>query len=141
MVAPPVVAPPVTPAPSGGAVATAIAFARAQLGKPYSWGGAGPNSWDCSGLTMKSYAAAGVNIGSHLVSSQYNAMSRAGRLVPVANRQAGDLLFYADSTGFYHVSMYIGGGQMIEAPNKYAPVRIVAVRKGDLVGQAGRPTG
>ncbi|MCU1543779.1 MAG: conserved secreted protein family [Microbacteriaceae bacterium] len=141
VVTPPVITPPVVTAPSGGAVAAAIAFAKAQLGEPYLLNGAGPDRWDCSGLTMKSYAAAGVNIGAHLVSSQYNTMARAGRLLPVANRQAGDLLFYANSGGFYHVAMYIGGGQMIEAPNASAPVRIVAVRKGDLVGQAGRPTG
>ncbi|GMA95377.1 hypothetical protein GCM10025881_22010 [Pseudolysinimonas kribbensis] len=60
--------------PSPGAVGTAIAYAERQLGKPYALGGAGPTYWDCSGLTMMSYRAAGVNIGPHGSTSQYNTM-------------------------------------------------------------------
>lgn len=147
VVTPPVVTPPVvTPPPAGGtAAAAAIAFARAQLGKPYEFSGAGPDSWDCSGLTKASYSSVGVYIGTHSVTNQYSTMSNAGRLVPVGQRAAGDLLFY--STGGrtvgekYHVTMYIGGGLMIEAPRAGVPVRIASVRGGDLVPFAGRPTG
>ncbi len=127
--------------PVAGAVAGAIAFAEAQLGKPYVFGGAGPNSWDCSGLTMMAYRSVGVNIGAHLVSSQYNTMAAQGRLVNISQIEAGDLLFYADGGGFYHVTLYIGGGKMIEAPRPGVPVRIAAIRYGDLKPYAGRPTG
>ena len=131
--------------PVANAVETAIAFAQAQLGEPYVLGGAGPDVWDCSGLTKMSYAAAGVYIGTHSATNQYNTMAAAGRLVPIGAIQRGDLLFYSSggSTGGskYHVTMYLGGGLMIEAPRPGVPVRIVAVRYGDLVPYAGRPTG
>lgn len=136
---------PSPPAPSGGAVAQAIAYARAQLGEAYQLGGSGPDVWDCSGLTKMSYASAGVYIGTHSATNQYSTMSAQGRLVSLGSIVAGDLLFYSNggSTGGskYHVTMYIGGGLMIEAPRPGVPVRIVAVRYGDLVPYAGRPTG
>lgn len=147
VVIPPVVAPPVsTPPPSSnGAAAGAIAFAYAQLGDGYLFGGSGPNSWDCSGLTKSSYASVGVNIGTHSASNQYNTLAKAGRLVPVGQRVAGDLLFYSTggSTGGekYHTTIYIGAGQMIEAPRPGVNVRVAPVRSGDLVPYAGRPTG
>ena len=147
VVIPPVVAPPVsTPPPSSnGAAAGAIAFAYAQLGDGYLFGGSGPNSWDCSGLTKSSYASVGVNIGTHSASNQYNTMAKAGRLVPVGQRVAGDLLFYSTggSTGGekYHTTIYVGAGQMIEAPRPGVNVRVAPVRSGDLVPYAGRPTG
>ncbi len=131
--------------PVGSAVQQAIAYAKAQLGEPYRFGGAGPGSWDCSGLTMKSYASAGVYIGPHGASSQYNTMKSQGRLVSTSHLAAGDLLFYSSggstSGSKYHVTIYIGGGKMIEAPRPGFSVRIVAVRYGDLVPYAGRPTG
>lgn len=131
--------------PVASAVQKAIAYAKDQLGEPYKFAGAGPSSWDCSGLTKMSYAAAGVYIGTHSVSNQYATMKSQGRLVKVGERKAGDLLFYSyggsSSGGFYHVTLYIGNGQMIEAPRPGVNVRIVAVRPGDLVGYAGRPTG
>ena len=129
------------PQPNQSAVQTAIAFAKAQLGDMYLLGGAGPDRWDCSGLTKAAYAAAGIHIGAHLVSSQYNTMAARGLLVPYNQMQPGDLLFYADGGGFYHVTMYIGGGQMIEAPRAGVPVRIANVRYGDLKPYVGRPTG
>lgn len=131
--------------PVGSAVQQAIAYARAQLGEPYAFGGAGPGSWDCSGLTKMSYASAGVYIGTHSASNQYSTMAAQGRLVSVNAMTAGDLLFYSNggSPGGskYHVTIYVGGGQMIEAPRPGVSVRIVAVRWGDLVPYAGRPTG
>jgi len=129
------------PTPVAGAVAGAIAYAEAQLGEPYAFGGAGPNSWDCSGLTMMSYRSVGVYIGAHGVTSQYNTMKAEGRLVNLSQLQPGDLLFYADSSGYYHVTMAVGGGKMIEAPRAGVPVRIVSIRYGDLVPYVGRPTG
>ncbi|MEO8262602.1 MAG: NlpC/P60 family protein [Pseudolysinimonas sp.] len=142
---PPTGVDPTPPAPVGSAVQQAIAYARAQLGEPYAFGGAGPNSWDCSGLSKMSYASAGVYIGTHSVSNQYATMRAQNRLVGLNALQPGDLLFYSSggstSGGFYHVTIYIGGGQMIEAPRAGVPVRIAALRYGDLVPYAGRPTG
>ena len=129
------------PLPVAQAVAGAISYAEAQLGEPYAFGGAGPNSWDCSGLTMMSYRAVGVYIGTHSVTNQYNTLKAEGRLVNLSQLLPGDLLFYADGGGFYHVTMAVGGGRMIEAPRAGVPVRIVAIRYGDLVPYAGRPTG
>jgi cell wall-associated NlpC family hydrolase len=136
---------PSPPAPVGSLVEQAISYARAQLGERYALGGAGPDVWDCSGLTKMSYSSAGVYIGTHSATNQYSTMANQGRLVSIGSLQAGDLLFYSNggSTGGskYHVTMYIGGGQMIEAPRPGVPVRIVSVRYGDLVPYAGRPTG
>jgi cell wall-associated NlpC family hydrolase len=129
------------PAPVAGAVAGAIAYAEAQLGEPYAFGGAGPNSWDCSGLTLMSYRSVGVYIGGHGVTMQYNTMKAEGRLVNLSQLQPGDLLFYASGGSYYHVTMAVGGGQMIEAPRAGVPVRIVAIRYGDLSPYVGRPTG
>lgn len=140
----PPVAPPVAP-PDSGRIAGAIAFAKAQLGEAYRLGGAGPDAWDCSGLTRASYAAAGVNIGTHSASNQYSTMAARGRLVPRAQLVAGDLLFYSTggnaSLSKYHVTMYLGNGLMIEAPKPGVNVRIVGYRTADLVPYVGRPTG
>ncbi len=129
-------------APNGNAVAGAIAFAKAQLGLPYVFAGTGNPGWDCSGLTLYSYKAVGIYIGTHSATNQYNTMRAQGKLVPLAQMQPGDLLWYTttrNGSDMYHVTMYIGGGQMIEAPHVGAPVRIVPVRYGDLWYQAGRP--
>jgi peptidoglycan DL-endopeptidase CwlO len=138
--------PPVTPPPVSSAVETAIAFATAQVGDRYQLGGMGPDAWDCSGLAKASYAAAGVYIGTHSSTDQYNRMAALGRLVPIAQVQRGDLVFYSDGGSAsnprkYHVAIYLGNGKMIEAPNPTARVRIVNLRQGDLVPFAGRPTG
>ena len=136
---------PIPGVPNGSAVAVAIAFAQAQLGKPYQLNGAGPSVWDCSGLTLKSYAAASVYIGTHSSTNQYNTLKSENRLVPLSDRLPGDLLWYSDGGGAtatkYHVTIYIGNGQMIEAPYPGVNVRVAAVRFGDLVPFAGRPTG
>ncbi len=130
------------PAPVAGAVDGAIAFAKAQLGKPYALGGAGPTYWDCSGLTLMSYRSVGVAIGTHSATNQYNTLKAAGRLVNLSQALPGDLLFYTDGGGdMYHVAMALGGNQMIEAPRPGVPVRIVSIRYGDLMPYVGRPTG
>lgn len=134
---------PPPPAPSASAVEGAIAFAYAQIGKPYLFAGSGPDAWDCSGLTRAAYGAVGVYIGAHLVSSQYYTMANQGRLVPIGQMVAGDLIFYADGGvpgDFYHVALYVGGGMMIEAPRAGVPVRVTPVRYYDALAYAGRPT-
>jgi cell wall-associated NlpC family hydrolase len=145
---PPPTAPPVDPTPpppSTSAVETAIAFATAQLGDRYELGGSGPDAWDCSGLTKASYGAAGVYIGTHSATNQYNTAAAAGRLVTLDQLRRGDLLFWSAGGSVtatkYHVAIYLGNGLMIEAPRPGAPVRIVAVRSGDLVPYGARPTG
>lgn len=136
---------PPVPQPNAAAVDTAIAFARAQLGEPYIFGGAGPDGWDCSGLTMMAYAAAGIAIGGHGATSQYNRASSRGLLVPWSQVQPGDLIFYSTggstSASKYHVTIYIGNGQMIEAPYPGVPVRITAARSYDRVPFVARPSG
>jgi len=144
--APPNPAPPASgPQPNAAVVATAIAFAREQLGERYQFGAAGADAWDCSGLTMMAYSAAGLAIGGHGASAQYNRASSRGLLVSFSQAQPGDLIFYSTggSTGGskYHVAMYLGGGQMIEAPSPGKPVRIVTVRNYDRVSMVARPSG
>ena len=147
--APPPAAPagpaPVYATPNAAAVSTAIAFARQQLGEPYAFAGRGPDAWDCSGLTMQSYAAAGVSIGGHGATMQYRYAEERGRLVPYALRQPGDLIFYAaggsTSGSKYHVALYIGGNRMIESPSPGKTVRDWPVYTYDLVPYVARPTG
>lgn len=105
--------------PNGNVVQTALAYAQAQLGKPYIFDGEGPVGYDCSGLTMKAYAHAGVYIGSHSVNDQYFTARSRGQIVPYSQRQPGDLIFWGSGPGsFYHVGIYIGGGMMIAAPTE-----------------------
>ena len=129
--------------PANASVAArVIAFARAQIGDPYVFAAAGPNAWDCSGLTMAAYAAAGIGIGGHTATGQYDLAAREGKLVSYANRQPGDLLFYTDGGGdMYHVTIYSGNGNMIEAPYEGQNVREVPVRGYQLVGQVARFSG
>jgi len=129
--------------PANASVAArVIAFARSQIGDPYVFAAAGPNAWDCSGLTMAAYAAAGIGIGGHTATGQYDLAAREGKLVSYANRQPGDLLFYTDGGGdMYHVTIYSGNGNMIEAPYEGQNVREVPVRGYQLVGQVARFSG
>ena len=130
--------------PDWAKVETAIAFASEQLGERYVLGGAGPNVWDCSGITMKSYAAAGVYIGWHSATAQYNVLASQKKLVPFQQIQRGDLIWWSQESAFsgdkYHVAIYLGDGMMLEAPNPARTVRIVPVRYGELWPYAGRPT-
>jgi peptidoglycan DL-endopeptidase CwlO len=130
--------------PDWAQVETTIAFATEQLGERYVLGGAGPNVWDCSGITMKSYAAAGVYIGWHSATAQYNVLAGQKKLVPFQNAQRGDLIWWSTESAFsgdkYHVAIYLGDGMMLEAPNPARTVRIVPVRYGELWPYAGRPT-
>ena len=118
-----------------------VAFARAQIGEPYVFAAAGPDSWDCSGLTLGAWASVGVNIGIHSATAQYRVARDAGELVPVADAKPGDLLWYTDGSGdMYHITIYSGDGKMLEAPYPGSTVREVPVRTGDLLGQAGHIT-
>ncbi len=99
-------------APASGSVASVIAFLKAQLGDAYVMGGTGPNSWDCSGLTQAAFAQAGVSLPR--VSQD---QSTAGTPVSLDNLQVGDLLYWGAAGSAYHVGVYIGNGQYLDAAN------------------------
>jgi cell wall-associated NlpC family hydrolase len=124
LVAPP--SGPNAPAPNPRA-AIAVAEAKKQIGKPYRWGGEGPDSFDCSGLTMYAWKAAGVSL-SHSAAAQYNETTR----IPVSAIQPGDLLFFGRP--IHHNGMYVGDGTMVEASQTGVPVRYAPAFRRDLVG-------
>jgi cell wall-associated NlpC family hydrolase len=103
-----------------GNAATAIQVAREQLGKPYQWGAAGPDSYDCSGLTMYSWGHAGVSLP-HSAADQQG----MGTSVSEADLQPGDLVFFGSPA--YHVALYIGNGMIIHAPTSGDVVKIVSL--------------
>ncbi|OXS34208.1 C40 family peptidase [Streptomyces sp. XY006] len=111
---------PTSTAPADSSYATkadkALAFARAQIGKPYVWGAVGPGSYDCSGLTQAAWKAAGVT----LPRTTYDQVN-AGTTVSLAAAQPGDLVFFYDDVT--HVGIYIGNGMMIHAPKPGTYVR------------------
>ncbi len=125
----------------GAAALEAINYAEGQLGLPYEWGGDGPTvgdtGFDCSGLTKAAYAAAGITLP-RVAQAQYD----AGPHVPAGQPlEPGDLVFYGTPTDIHHVGLYIGGGQMIDAPRPGKPVRIEPYRyAGDGYAGATRPT-
>jgi cell wall-associated NlpC family hydrolase len=139
--------------PTGSVVERAIAAAKSQRGLPYSWGGgnAGGPTWgippdtdvfgfDCSGLTEYAYAQAGVRIGG---TSREQYWRFRDRTVAAGDLQPGDLVFWgetADHTSIYHVALYIGGGQVVQAPQSGDVVRISAMWFGSDYYGAVRPT-
>ncbi|MFD7322303.1 NlpC/P60 family protein [Streptomyces sp. NPDC059875] len=112
--------PPTTGGSTGSTYAAkaekALAFARAQIGKPYVWGATGPSSYDCSGLTQGAWKAAGVD----LPRTTWDQVE-VGTRVATADLLPGDLVFFYDDIS--HVGLYIGGGKMIHAPKPGANVR------------------
>ena len=114
-------------------VATTIAFAEQQLGKPYLWGGTGPDAFDCSGLVMMAYRAAGVNIA-RTSEQQWATEVR----IPAAQVQPGDLVFFAGADGTPtspgHVGLIIGGGKMIEAYATGFPIRVATYTNRNPIG-------
>ena len=115
------------------AVATAIAYAEEQLGKPYQWGATGPDAFDCSGLVMMAYRAAGIDID-RTSQAQWGSEQR----IPASQVQPGDLVFFAGADGTPtspgHVGLVIGNGQMIEAYATGFPIRIASYANRDPVG-------
>ncbi|MDP8938562.1 MAG: NlpC/P60 family protein, partial [Actinomycetota bacterium] len=122
-------------APAGSSKgAIAVAEAKKHLGKPYRWGGSGPDSFDCSGLTAWAWRAAGVSL-SHSAYAQWFETTR----VPTDQVQPGDLLFFGPSVeGIHHNAIYAGNGEMVEASQTGTPIRMRGWRSKDLLG-AGRP--
>jgi cell wall-associated NlpC family hydrolase len=119
---------------ASGSAARAVSYATAQVGKPYVFGGTGPSGFDCSGLTMMAWRAAGVDLP-RVVPDQYSAI----RHVTKSELQAGDLVFF-DSLG--HEGIYVGGGRFIHAPHTGTDVQYASMSNpywvANYVG-AGRP--
>ena len=127
-----------TPAPSysGNASSTAISTAMSYLGTPYVWAGESAAGLDCSGLTMVSYEAAGVYL-THSSRVQYG----QGTQVPLDAAQPGDLVFWSSDgsqSGIYHVAIYLGDDQMIEAPTFGMTVRVTSMRYSGVMPYAVR---
>ncbi|MFA1550773.1 C40 family peptidase [Actinomadura chokoriensis] len=125
--------------PPSQSAAKAIAYARAQLGKPYVWGATGPRAFDCSGLTYAAYRAAGIGIP-RVSGAQW----RHGPRVPNGQEQPGDLVFFNSGPGTTtrnpgHVGLVIGGGKMIAAPHTGTVVQVQSYRRSTLLGFT-RPT-
>ncbi|MDQ1396733.1 MAG: peptidoglycan DL-endopeptidase CwlO, partial [Acidimicrobiaceae bacterium] len=118
---------PAAQAPVAPGAGGAIQEAQRQLGKPYRYGGAGPDSFDCSGLTMWAWGHAGVSLP-HSAAAQYNSI----RHVAMSDIQPGDLIFYYSD--LHHVGIYVGNGQMIEAPHTGTNVRYASIYRPELVG-------
>ncbi|MEU1026685.1 C40 family peptidase, partial [Streptomyces sp. NPDC005904] len=99
-------------APASGSVGTVISFLKAQLGDAYVMGASGPNAWDCSSLVQAAFKQAGVDLPR--VSQD---QSVAGTPVSLSNVQVGDILYWGGAGSAYHVGVYIGNGQYLDAAN------------------------
>ncbi|MGW6919100.1 C40 family peptidase [Kitasatospora sp. NPDC054939] len=124
-------------APSAGRTETAVQFALAQLGKPYVWGGDGPDGYDCSGLVQQAFRRSGIELP-RVADDQYAATT------PITKGQLrrGDLVFWSDSgraSGIHHVAVYLGGNRFVEAPRPGRPVRISTISSGFHPTHYGRP--
>jgi cell wall-associated NlpC family hydrolase len=114
---------PATRSSVGGAVGVALS----QIGKPYAWGATGPGSFDCSGLVTYAYRSVGITHLPRSSAAMYGATTRISR----ADLRPGDLVFYYSPVS--HVAIYIGNGQVVEAPNSGATVRVRALQ-GPITG-------
>lgn len=113
--------------PASGRARIAVAEAYRQLGKPYRWGAAGPNSFDCSGLTMWAWGKAGVSLP-HSSRGQYG----QGYHVSRGDLKPGDLVFFGSP--IHHVGIYVGGGSYIAAPHSGDVVSVRPLDRGDYAG-------
>jgi peptidoglycan DL-endopeptidase CwlO len=106
------------PPPVGSGASGAVAAAESRVGDPYVWGAAGPDSFDCSGLVMWSYAQVGISLP-HFSGAQYADTTH----IPMSDLEPGDLVFPADPGE--HVAMYVGNGMIVQAPYTGANVQVV----------------
>jgi peptidoglycan DL-endopeptidase CwlO len=113
--------------PASGRAGAAIKYAMSKVGGPYSYGGAGPTAFDCSGLTMMAWAQAGVALP-HSSSAQFS----SGPRVAESDLKPGDLVFYYSPIS--HVGMYIGNGMIVHAANPGAGIRVSGLHTMPYVG-------
>jgi cell wall-associated NlpC family hydrolase len=121
--------PPIEPAPvyATGPAGTAVRFALAQLGKGYRWAADGPGTYDCSGLTLAAWRAAGVALP-HNAAMQWRAVAHIAR----GQLRPGDLIFYYSD--IHHVALYIGAGRMVHAPTYGLDVRVASMDMAPIYG-------
>ena len=146
-VTPPAVTPPSAPyglgtgrsrgSAAGGAAA--LAWAETKIGFPYVWAAAGPDAYDCSGLTMSAWrAAGGVNLA-RTSRDQYRQVLK----ISYNDLRPGDLVFWStdpnNTDAVYHVAMWAGNGMIMEAPQPLSPLRLTKMRWGSTMPFAGRP--
>jgi cell wall-associated NlpC family hydrolase len=115
------------PVPTDARAAIAVNFAKAQLGKPYVWGAAGPNAYDCSGLTMAAWGKAGVKM-EHGSRAQYADFPKVSR----SELQPGDLVFFYSD--IHHVGIYVGNNTIIHAANPSSPIEYAPMDEMPIVG-------
>lgn len=120
--------------PPNGAAATAVQAAESQIGVPYQWGAESPGQgFDCSGLTQWSWRQAGVSIP-RTADAQYQSVAR----VPLSAMEPGDLVFWGSGGYAQHVAIYIGNGDVVDAPSSGQDVQEQPIWSNGLLG-AGRP--
>lgn len=113
--------------PHAAQINQVIGFAKQQLGEAYVLGGAGPNVWDCSGLTKVAYAGIGINIDAgHSATTQWRNGVARGQMHPLSEVQPGDLIFWGGNDA-WHVGISLGGDMMIAAPKVGDVVKIQKV--------------
>lgn len=115
------------PPPTRAARSEVVSVAMRYLGAPYSWGAAGPNSFDCSGFTMFVYGQVGVSLP-HNSGAQFGSGERVSR----SDLQPGDLVFFGSP--IHHVGIYVGGGSYIHSPHTGDVVRISPLDRSDYAG-------
>ncbi len=101
-----------------------VEYARLQIGDPYVWGAEGPNGFDCSGLVYAAYKAAGLNV-SRTVARE---LGKQGTAVSMTQAQPGDVVYFDNPGTVDHVGIYVGNGQMIDAPTTGQKVAVRPVR-------------
>ncbi|MFE7318651.1 C40 family peptidase [Streptomyces sp. NPDC057555] len=121
--------PVVAPRPLGDRAARAVAYAHGALGRPYAWGATGPAAYDCSGLVLAAWKAAGVD----LPRTTYTQIS-CGTRIDWPQLTPGDLVFFYP--GISHVGLYTGGGEMIHAPHPGEPVQTAPLDRMPFAGAA-----
>ncbi|MDR1393278.1 MAG: C40 family peptidase [Bifidobacteriaceae bacterium] len=129
---PPSDPPPDPPTEGSEAGLAAVAWARAQIGKPYQWGGNGPNSFDCSGLVQQAWLKGGGKSIPRVAADQYYVSTK----IPYDQMRPGDLIFWGSD--LHHVAIYSGNGNMIEAPSSGLTIREIPIRWSGTVKYAGR---
>jgi hypothetical protein len=124
---------------SGSLLDTVLGFAGRQIGDPYQYGGTSSLGWDCSGLVQAAFAKAGINLP-RTAADQYAATSHLS--VSQSQLQPGDLVFFGSTAAtIHHVAIYVGGGQVLDAPHTGAKVRVESLAGFSDYFGATRPTG